>query len=156
MEVCKAILAAQRDHGDREVRANARMKYLVHSLGIDAFRTLVESYAGMSIAPWQEMVPWKYSDWMGWHEQGDGKLFLGVNIEQGRVKDDGSVRLKTCLRVLTDRYNIPHILSPTQSIIFKDIKPEDKLGIEAIMAEHGVLQVRAVVLVLIYFQSELV
>ena len=63
MEVCKAILAAQRDHGDREVRANARMKYLVHSLGIDAFRTLVESYAGMSIAPWQEMVPWKYSDW---------------------------------------------------------------------------------------------
>ena len=30
------------------------------------------------------MIPWKYSDWMGWHEQGDGKLFLGVNIEQGR------------------------------------------------------------------------
>lgn len=24
---------------------------------------------------------------MGWHEQGDGKLFLGINVEQGRVKD---------------------------------------------------------------------
>ena len=44
MEVCKAILAAQRDHGDREVRANARMKYLVHSLGIDAFRTALTLY----------------------------------------------------------------------------------------------------------------
>lgn len=49
MEVCKAILAAQRDHGNREVRANARMKYLVHSLGIDAFRTLVESYLGKKV-----------------------------------------------------------------------------------------------------------
>jgi len=55
MEVCKAILAAQRDHGNREVRANARMKYLVHSLGIDAFRGLVESYLGKKIEPWRDV-----------------------------------------------------------------------------------------------------
>ena len=42
MELCKSILAAQRDHGNRDVRPNARMKYLVHTLGIDAFKTLVE------------------------------------------------------------------------------------------------------------------
>ena len=42
---------------------------------------------GFKIEPWHEMVPWKYSDWMGWHEQGDGKLMLGVNIEQGRIRD---------------------------------------------------------------------
>ena len=41
-DLCKAILAAQRDHGNREVRPNARMKYLVHNLGIDKFRELVE------------------------------------------------------------------------------------------------------------------
>lgn len=40
--MCKAIIAAQRDHGNREVRPNARMKYLVHNLGIDKFRELVE------------------------------------------------------------------------------------------------------------------
>lgn len=43
LELCKAILATQRDHGNREVRPNARMKYLVHERGIDAFRTLVEA-----------------------------------------------------------------------------------------------------------------
>lgn len=42
MELCKSILAAQRDHGNRDVRPNARMKYLVHTLGVDAFRKLVE------------------------------------------------------------------------------------------------------------------
>ena len=42
MELCKSILAAQRDHGNREVRPNARMKYLVHERGINNFRELVE------------------------------------------------------------------------------------------------------------------
>lgn len=35
---------------------------------------------------------------MGWHDQGDGKLFLGINVENGRIKDDGSLRIKTGLR----------------------------------------------------------
>ena len=42
MELCKSILAAQRDHGNRDVRPNARMKYLVHTKGINDFRKLVE------------------------------------------------------------------------------------------------------------------
>ena len=73
MEVMKCIIAAQRDHGNRDVRANARMKYLVHTLGIDNFRKLVESYHGSPIQPWKEQKPWKYADWMGWWDQGDGK-----------------------------------------------------------------------------------
>merc|ERR1719409_2518811 len=40
-EAMKAILAVQRDHGNHEVRSSARLKYLVHTLGIDKFRTLV-------------------------------------------------------------------------------------------------------------------
>jgi sulfite reductase (ferredoxin) len=30
------------------------------------------------------------------------------------------------------------ILSPTQSIIFRDIKPEDKEGFEAVLRDHGI------------------
>merc|ERR1719183_1485779 len=59
----KAVVAAQRDHGNREVRANARLKYLVHTLGQDAFRALVESYLGRPIAPVAELKEWRYSDW---------------------------------------------------------------------------------------------
>jgi sulfite reductase (ferredoxin) len=139
MEVCKAILAAQRDHGNREVRANARMKYLVHSLGIDAFRGLVESYLGKKVEPWRDMVPWKYSDWMGWHEHGDGKLFLGLNVEQGRVKDEGGVNMKTLLRTLADApYNLNMMLTPTQSIIIQGIDPSMKQEIEDVVHAHGV------------------
>jgi len=137
-ECLKAILAAQRDHGNRDVRANARMKYLVHTLGIDNFTTLVESYFGKKVQPWREMHEWKYNDWMGWWEQGDGKLFYGLHVDNGRVKDEGDFRLKSCLRAIVDKYNLPMIMSPTQSILFKDINPEDKAGVEAILAEHGI------------------
>jgi sulfite reductase (ferredoxin) len=138
MECLKAILAAQRDHGNRDVRANARMKYLVHTLGIDNFKTLVESYFGKKIQPWREMAEWKYNDWMGWWEQGDGKLFYGLHVDNGRVKDEGNFRLKTAIRVIADKYNLPMILSPTQSLIFRDIDPKDKAGFEGVLAEHGI------------------
>lgn len=138
MECLKAIVAAQRDHGNRDVRANARMKYLVHTLGIDNFRTLVESYFGKKIQPWKEMKEWKYNDWMGWWEQGDGKLFYGLHVDNGRVKDEGEFRLKTAMRVIADKYNLPMVLSPTQSIIFYNIEPKDKEGIDATLREHGI------------------
>jgi len=143
-ECMKAILAAQRDHGNRDVRANARMKYLVHTLGIDNFRTLVESYFGKPIAPWRDMAEWKYNDWMGWWDQGDGKLFYGQHVDNGRVKDDGDFRLKTALRVLVDKYNLNMILSPTQSIIFRDIDPANKADIEAILKAHGIKPIEEV------------
>ena len=63
-EVMKAVLAVQRDHGNREVRANARLKYLVHTLGIDDFRTLTEKYFGQPIEPWRPLPEWKFLDWM--------------------------------------------------------------------------------------------
>jgi len=144
MELLKSIVAAQRDHGNRDVRANARMKYLVHTLGIDNFRSLVESYFGKPIQPWKDIQEWKYNDWMGWWDQGDGKLFYGLHIDNGRVKDEGDFRLKSALRVLVDKYNLPMIMSPTQSIILRDIDPRDKAGVEEVLARHGLKPIEQV------------
>uniref|UniRef100_A0A6U4C2H1 assimilatory sulfite reductase (ferredoxin) n=1 Tax=Phaeomonas parva TaxID=124430 RepID=A0A6U4C2H1_9STRA len=139
VELLKAIIATQRDHGDREIRANARMKYLVHKTGIEAFRRLVGSYFGKLIEPERELPAWKYSDWMGWHETGDGTLFLGVNIEQGRVRDvPGGPQLKTGLREIADTFNFDLTMTPTQSIIFRGVKPEQKADLEAMLAKHNI------------------
>ena len=144
MELCKCILAAQRDHGNRDVRANARMKYLVHERGIDDFRTLVEGYFGKKIMPWKQIEDWKYVDWMGWHEQGDGKYFLGINIEQGRVKDTGNIRIKAGLRKIVDDFDATMILTPSQSIIFKDILDSQRSQIDKVLQDHGILPIENV------------
>jgi sulfite reductase (ferredoxin) len=137
-EAMKAILAVQRDHGNREVRASARLKYLVHTLGVDDFRTLVEKYHGKKIQPWQPLPAWKYVDWMGWHEQGDGKLMLGVNVESGRIRDTEQLKIKTALRQLVDLYDTPMTLTPSQSIVLRDIAPKDKWAVETLLKSHGI------------------
>ncbi|KAK4526422.1 hypothetical protein GAYE_SCF24G4337 [Galdieria yellowstonensis] len=138
-ELVKAIVAVQRDYGNRESRMLSRMKYLVHNMGIDAFRELVESYFGEKVEPWRPLVAWKHEDYLGWFEQGDGKLFLGVPILNGRIKNDSSMQLKTALRVLIDTF--PHIrlnVTPEQNLLVKEIEPSTKEQITRIFKEHGV------------------
>jgi len=90
------------------------------------------------------MKPWRYSDWMGWHDAGDGTLFLGLNIEQGRVKDVEGHRMKTLLRTLVDKYDMHTVLLPNQSLMLKGIKPSEKADVEAMIAEHGVKQIEEI------------
>ena len=145
MELCKSILATQRDHGNRDVRPNARMKYLVHEKGIDNFRSLVETYFGKKIKPWKPIKEWEYKDWMGWHEQGDGKWFIGVNIEQGRVKDyDENIQVKKALRAIVDELGLTMILTPSQSVIFKDVPTDKKDRLNDLLKSHGILQIESV------------
>ena len=35
---------------------------------------------------------------MGWDEQGDGRWFYGLNVENGRIKDTPEMQLKTAIR----------------------------------------------------------
>ena len=138
-EAMKAVLAVQRDHGNREVRSSARLKYLVHTLGIDDFRTLTEAYFGQKFEPWRPLPEWKYIDWMGWTDQQDGRWMLGVNIEQGRVRDTPELRLKSGLRAVVDNFpGVDMILTPSQSIVLRNIKSEDRENLESLLRFHGV------------------
>jgi len=144
-ETMKAILAVQRDHGNREVRSNARLKYLVHTLGIDDFRTLTEQYLGEKIEPWRPLPKWEYLDWMGWHEQGDGNYMLGVNIEQGRVRDTPELRLKSGLRAVVDNFaGVDLLLTPSQSVVLRNIQPADRMGVETCLKMHGIKMIHEV------------
>ena len=53
IELMKSILASQRDHRNHNIRVNTSMKYLVHTLGIENFRSLVKSNFGNKIRPWR-------------------------------------------------------------------------------------------------------
>jgi sulfite reductase (ferredoxin) len=137
-EAVKAIVATQREYGDRTDRRHARMKYLIEEWGVEKFRTKVESYFGKSFQPMKPLPEWKYHDYLGWHEQGDGKLFVGISVENGRIKDEGNFRLKTALKTLVQTYRLPMLLTPSQNVIFFDIQPQDKAAIAQLLQDHGV------------------
>ena len=137
-DLVKAIVATQRDYGDRSQRRHARMKYLLHDWGVEKFKAKVESYFGKELAPYRELPAWKHKDYLGWHEQGDGKLFLGLSIENGRVKDEGDFKLKTALRKVIEQYNIPMRLTPNHNAILYEIEPEHKAAIDELLIQHGI------------------
>lgn len=138
-DLMKAIVATQRDYGDRTNRLHARMKYLLEDWGIDKFKAKVEEYFGKKISPFKSLPEWKYQDFLGWNEQGDGKLFLGISIENGRVKDEDSFQLKTALRKIIEQYNLPMRLTPHQNAIIYEIEPGQKQAIETILHQHGIV-----------------
>lgn len=138
-DAIKAIVATQRDYGNRSDRRHARMKYLLEEWGTDKFRATVEGYFGKSFAAFKPLREWKYQDYLGWHEQGDGKLFLGISIENGRIKDEGSFQLKTALRKIVEHYQLPVRLTPNHNLILSEIAPAQRSAIEEIFHQHGII-----------------
>jgi sulfite reductase (ferredoxin) len=143
-DLLKAIVATQRDYGDRANRRHARMKYLLHDWGVEKFRTTVEGYFGKAIQPSKPLPEFKYLDFLGWDEQGDGKLFLGISVENGRVKDEGNFQLKTALREITQKFALPMRLTGNQNILLCDILPEHKAEIQATLDRCGIQKETAI------------
>lgn len=138
VEVAEAVMKVQRDFGNREDRKQARMKYLVRNWGLEKFKSKVEEYAGRSLEAPRDVVVVEHNDGMGWQEQGDGKLFYGLAIENGRVKDEGDYRLKKALREICTTMAPPLRVTPHQNLIFCDLTEADKPKLEGILKEHGV------------------
>jgi sulfite reductase (ferredoxin) len=137
-DAVKAIVATQRDYGDRTDRRHARLKYVIEEWGVEKFRHQVQQYFGKSFQPMKPTPDWKFMDFLGWHEQGDGKMFVGISVENGRIKDEGNFRLKTALRLLVQKYRLPMLLTPSQNLILFDIHPSQKAEIAQLLQDHGI------------------
>jgi len=142
VDVATAVVGVQRDYGRRDDRSQARLKYLIHNLGLEKFKTKVEEYLGRKIAEPHPADVTGLDDHLGWHPQGDGKFYLGVNIENGRVQDSGGVNSKSALRTLYEKFGplgMNGRLTPLQSILLTDLQPEWHAEIEQTLRSSGVL-----------------
>lgn len=137
-DLVKAIVATQRDYGDRSDRRHSRMKYLVEEWGVEKFRSKVEEYFGKAIEPFKPLPEFKFLNYLGWNEQGDGKLFYGISIQNGRIKDENGFRLKAALKKIVTKFNLPMLLTPSQNVLLYDIEKSDRQRINRILREHGI------------------
>lgn len=140
IRVAEAVVKVQRDFGNRSDRKQARLKYLIHNWGLDKFKEKVEEYCGMKLEPPHPADVTGVDDHIGWHKQGDSKnqWFLGINVENGRIKDEGSLRIKSGLRAILTKYGMPTRLTPLQGVILCDIAEKDKADIDKMLKEYGI------------------
>jgi sulfite reductase (ferredoxin) len=133
-----AVVTAQRDYGNRTDRKRARLKYLIDERGVDWFRDEVVKRLDAPVEP-PKRVHWDtVSDLYGWHEQGDGKLFCTLWIEEGRIKDTPNRKWRSAFRKLAEQFAFPIRLTTNCNIIFHDIDPSLKERVTNILIEHGI------------------
>lgn len=138
VDIVTAIVKVQRDFGNRSDRKVARMKYLIHNWGLDRFKQKVEEYFGNDLPEPRPLEPVEHNDGLGWHAQGDGRWFYGLNIENGRIKDDGDFRLKSALRKICHELQPAMRLTPHQALLFCDLDESLRPRLEEILRKHGV------------------
>jgi sulfite reductase (ferredoxin) len=144
LRVGEAVLKVFRDFGNRSDRKRARLKYIIHDWGLPAFRSKIEEYLGQVLADPRAVSVTDVDDHLGWHEQGDGKLFLGIPVENGRVKDEGPMRLFSGLRAFLERFRTPARLTCQQSILLADLEPAWRSDINGWLEEYGIASVERI------------
>jgi sulfite reductase (ferredoxin) len=134
----EAVIKLQRDHGDRGDRQHARLKYVVQEKGVPWIKATLEAYLGQAMDDPHPQNPYEVVEHTGWHEQGDGKWFLGVPISSGRITDREGEAIRTGLRDIIAEYGMEIRLTADQNILLCDIAPEDKPVIAQKLHAHGI------------------
>lgn len=138
LEMTEAVVKLQCDHGDRSDRKHARLKYVVEEKGLDWTKKTLSEYFGKPLIDPVDIKKYQVPDHMGWHQQGDGKWFLGIPVDSGRIKDDETTKIRTALYGIVKQFSPSIVLTAEQNIILSDIQEEDKIKIELHLSKYNI------------------
>ena len=138
VDVVKKIIGIQRDYGNRENRKQARMKYLIHDWGLDKFKNKLTDRLGYELEEFRELPKFELELYLGWKKQSDGNWFLGMSVENGRIKDEGDLKLKTALRKVVKEFQTEVRMTPNHNVLLTNILEDQKEPIEQVFRDHGV------------------
>ncbi len=139
LEVAAAVVSTQRDWGNRVNRKNAKTKYTLERVGVEAFKAEVESRAGIQFG---EVRPYEFTsrgDRFGWVEGIDGKHHLTLFIENGRLLDFPGKPLKTGMLEIAKVHQGDFRLTANQNLIIAGVPASEKARIEALARQYGLL-----------------
>jgi sulfite reductase (ferredoxin) len=137
-ELIGSVLATYRALGDRSNRRRARMKYVVHDLGIEAFRREVEQRYGRPLRAPLPVALGPADDHLGWRRRDDGTHEVGVRVAAGRVRDDEATELRRALRLVASRFEVSFHITAQQDLVIASIDSRDRHAVADVLATHGV------------------
>ena len=139
IDVAKAVLTTFRDYGDRVNRKHARFKYVIEDRGVAWAFAEINRRAGDVLTGVRRYEFTTTGDLYGWQRAVDGKHFLTLFVETGRIKDVTGHAMKTALRQVAEKFpNVEFRLSANQNVIIANVVETERAGITALLATHGV------------------
>ncbi|MBA4062998.1 MAG: NADPH-dependent assimilatory sulfite reductase hemoprotein subunit [Isosphaera sp.] len=135
----EGIVKLFRDHGNRVDRKRARLKYVMKDWGLEKFREVFyRDYFRHPARPPKDAPITGLDLHHGWQPMGGGKWFLGLSVENGRVKDDGSLRLRAGLRAIVARFKPDVRLTAQQDVMLCGISTDDRAAVDSMLSEYGI------------------
>ena len=126
LDLVQAIVALQRDHGDRAQRRHSRMKYLIHERGMAWFKQELQRYFPHPIKGLRLEPKAKLEDYLGWHRIAAGKWFVGLPLLCGRLSGEQ----KSGLKRLVETYQLDIRLTPNQDILLCNIATGQRAAVQ--------------------------
>ncbi len=133
VQVAETVVAVQRDFGDRQNRARARLKYTLDTHGSDWFVGELQQRLGLALKPPRPFVFTRRTDPFGWVQGEDGKWHYGLYVECGRIKGE----VMQALRVIAKDLSGYFCLTCNQNLILAGIEEKDLPRMERRLCEFG-------------------
>jgi sulfite reductase (ferredoxin) len=131
VDVSRAILLLQKEHGERGDRKQARWKYTLRRLGIAAVRAALRDQHGIALEDAEPVTLPPMQLHLGWHPQRGGLGYYGISVENGRLK--GAQR--AAVREAVEKLGLSVVLTPQQDLVLCDVR--ERAALEAILDAHG-------------------
>ncbi len=132
VDAIKAIVAIQRDNGERKDRRAARWKYTIRRMGLDVVKAELANRFGIKLEAALPMRLPAMALHLGWHEQFGGGGYYGISVENGRIKP----AMRKAIRRAVVELNLSVRATNQQDLLLCDVRDRDAL--ERILAEGGV------------------
>lgn len=137
VEAIKVIASIYRDFGNRSDRKQARLKYLINDKGLEWFLKEFKNRCEFEVKPSRVIPKATNQDWLGAHRQNDKLWFYGLFVENGRIKDDENLKIRTAIRRIVVETNCDITLTAQQSLIFVGLTKDQVERVETILAEYN-------------------
>ncbi|WP_042456998.1 assimilatory sulfite reductase (NADPH) hemoprotein subunit [Neobacillus dielmonensis] len=137
VELAEKTITIQRDYGNRSVRKNARFKYTIDRLGLEAVKEELENRLGWKL---EEAKPYHFDhngDRYGWVKGVGGRWHFTLFVQNGRVADFTDYKLKTGLKEIAKIHTGDFRLTPNQNLVIANVSSQKKKKIAELMEQYG-------------------
>jgi sulfite reductase (ferredoxin) len=139
VEATRAVAILQKENGERADRRQARLKYTIRRMGVDAFKRELRERFHRELKDAEPQPLGRNEFWHGWHREIGGKWFLGIPVESGRVKDTETCQMRSAIAAVTRQVDGLGIrITGNQDLLLTHVPESLKTRVEAILSAHGV------------------
>ena len=132
-DVAEKVVTMQRDHGDRSNRKQARLKYTIDRLGLDAFIAGVNDRLPVKLEKAKGFAFTTTGDRLGWVKDKGGLHHVTLYVESGRIGGRERDGLREIARLGAGRF----LITANQNLAISGLNDGQKAAVEALLGEYG-------------------